>query len=1177
MNTPEDNLARHRFKHAIRQVISNYHQAYIDFYPDDPFSYERQGYILFADGQYKLAFQRMNDTASFGIDKSRIWTTLARSGVALWKEKQDWDFLWQAKFAFEYALYHMEVLMSPSLIFEYTFVLEKVGEIHPAIHALGQLLVKFPNWTQIHQVKFRLCVLYWHLLHHRDSYQDYHDRIESDAYAKRQRWKICIEMLDELMLTQQDEHLYFQWLYLSTRMKDDIPSARMKKKAWKSFIELKHLIASMGICRPTKDDDVKVDDKDNDPESLSCFDQPQYWLDLSVYFSTVAKEPMLAIDAHKHMLKLVFTQLASGELPPIERNPVSFAQEPLSTYHETLGHFYAEGCNDMTGAVVAMDRALVYGPYVPSTRETLIEWYGEKYRPIFDLEEQSQRRIAKQCRHNWRQDAVVRHEHALVRKAEKAHRQHPHSDLEARQVLRQLVPGQYQQKFLLEQMMCRKLQRHVREHLTQVRAQRRLDQARDREIAQCRAHLAKHPFHAYYRDRLAKYCPLTYGLRCTQEVTLAQWVQKWTRGFLMRCQFFATDRELLQRHQCRRRQEQRVALLIQRRYREHRTNSLTRASTVLAQTQVRLATNLQRLYWKKRQTLTNVVLEKRKRDDAQVSLHRKKKAVKIIERTWLRYVRDFRGEFGRRGALAENLWPGGSWFGDQQENQDNHSTLTESQALVRQAHVAREEAARQLQRIFRGRHTRLCLSNVVRILALAEPSALVTIQRDFIHRCANSPTLSIGTISREHFQARPLALFRGDAQYWQCWLDHRMICTTGLDAGQWQDLAPRLNAAKMITHLLVFPGSCEQDGLLALVQALGVNASLEVLAIGKNGIGLDSPWCPSMAQLGSVLARMNFHLKELVIESNPVEDSGALHLSTSLCDYFAGAYGSLNVLRLRHCELGNAGATAMADVLKVSKHLRILDLYGNVDIGNEGALALAKGLELAFGLEELNVGNNGIGSSGALAIVESVLTNVRIRPGNHQLKRLLMSNNHLLNDVIPGFEKLLCLGKLVRLELAGNLIHPTDIARLENLTKHHHRHHRSTSHKVVKKLDPKISKAKSFEAQKLKCINQAHVHFKHRRRGRVETPIKKDKTTRSPNQLLREQRVSQSIKSLAKTKSIQTTEAILRPNRRQKMDQPLSGIVPSSRILQSPTNTPLHNARRRAKSIDSNLPLHQAL
>jgi hypothetical protein len=96
---------RHRFTRAVYSVISQYHQAYIDWYPEHPKSYERQGYAEFYQHNYKRAIERLGQAIYLGANSGKVWRTLGRCCYDLWKKDHDWGLLWDAKASYEVQSY----------------------------------------------------------------------------------------------------------------------------------------------------------------------------------------------------------------------------------------------------------------------------------------------------------------------------------------------------------------------------------------------------------------------------------------------------------------------------------------------------------------------------------------------------------------------------------------------------------------------------------------------------------------------------------------------------------------------------------------------------------------------------------------------------------------------------------------------------------------------------------------------------------------------------------------------------------------------------------------------------------------------------------------------------------------------------------------------------------------
>ena len=77
----------------------------------------------------------------------------------------------------------------------------------------------------------------------------------------------------------------------------------------------------------------------------------------------------------------------------------------------------------------------------------------------------------------------------------------------------------------------------------------------------------------------------------------------------------------------------------------------------------------------------------------------------------------------------------------------------------------------------------------------------------------------------------------------------------------------------------------------------------------------------------------------------------------------------LNNLDLWCNEIGDAGATALGEALKVNAVLTDLNLHAN-DIGPTGATALADALKFNAVLNNLNIAGNDIGDAGEAALGE---------------------------------------------------------------------------------------------------------------------------------------------------------------------------------------------------------------
>merc|ERR1712007_314830 len=83
-------------------------------------------------------------------------------------------------------------------------------------------------------------------------------------------------------------------------------------------------------------------------------------------------------------------------------------------------------------------------------------------------------------------------------------------------------------------------------------------------------------------------------------------------------------------------------------------------------------------------------------------------------------------------------------------------------------------------------------------------------------------------------------------------------------------------------------------------------------------------------------------------------------------------------LDLRINKIGDEGAEALAEMLKVNEKVQVLDLRIN-KIGDEGAEALADDLAVNKTLESLYLTSNGIGDKDAEALADALATNKTLR------------------------------------------------------------------------------------------------------------------------------------------------------------------------------------------------------
>ena len=134
------------------------------------------------------------------------------------------------------------------------------------------------------------------------------------------------------------------------------------------------------------------------------------------------------------------------------------------------------------------------------------------------------------------------------------------------------------------------------------------------------------------------------------------------------------------------------------------------------------------------------------------------------------------------------------------------------------------------------------------------------------------------------------------------------------------------------------------------------------------------------------------HIQTLMLLYNSIGDDGAAALAEGL-----ESCNSLHTLELSHNSIGDVGAAALAEGLKSCNNLQILNLKSN-SIGDDGAAALAEGLKSCNSLDTLYLSDNSISDVGAAALAEglkSCYCLYFLYRGHSPLTTLVMTVQHL--------------------------------------------------------------------------------------------------------------------------------------------------------------------------------------
>ena len=287
-------------------------------------------------------------------------------------------------------------------------------------------------------------------------------------------------------------------------------------------------------------------------------------------------------------------------------------------------------------------------------------------------------------------------------------------------------------------------------------------------------------------------------------------------------------------------------------------------------------------------------------------------------------------------------------------------------------------------------------------------------------------------------------------------LDRVWICDGGT-----QVLADFLQINQALTHLNLRHAMIFDSGAIALANALQLNYTLTHLSLPENWIGFGGACAlaasllsnselmyldlsqnlggDSVAVVLSKALESNCVLKHLNLsqcfdcseKSTPFPDSADVHVE------MIGPEGgsalakalrfncALTYLDLQYNNIGNTGAAALGEVLRTNTTLKELYLTDN-KIGETGSEALGKGLQSNRTLTHLNLNfNSCIGDSGAAAIAKAL----QIR--GTKLTRLDLGYNKISSSGATSISEALCVNSsLTHLGLRRNKINSSGAATI---------------------------------------------------------------------------------------------------------------------------------------------------
>ncbi|OQR90321.1 hypothetical protein THRCLA_09374, partial [Thraustotheca clavata] len=551
----------------------------------------------------------------------------------------------------------------------------------------------------------------------------------------------------------------------------------------------------------------------------------------------------------------------------------------------------------------------------------------------------------------WGRDRAKKQKTYVISQAIIDHATSPYTNLRARKLLIKYCAEKYAPRFAAEELSVRVIQKSCRHWVVKLRSFYSHKANCEKRLHALEHKLSLNSYDRLVRNELSALSSMYKALFQTQiDSTLL--IQRIFRGSITRSQFHillvekrAKDKEIAKEHG--------AARVIQRRFRFIRSNAILRMRQILRLRKERLAINLQRLYRRKHSLMVQF-LQRRATDRAdavQYQLHRRH-CIKI--QTWWR----------RQCAL---------WNSDEPMNEAQfllERLLGGHEALMKEEQDF-DFYARKIQALYRGRKDRINLKGLKRRLVPPPPSIVATLIETYEAKKAMGiiPDGMVVGQMRNVLQTFPCIVLEPRQE-------HQL-------AKYYANLSSGLATGGMGVKALAARGGCylRGEGLSCLVETMRLNClkSLQILAIGGNEITSDTPRANHFKELATCLQTAHFHLRELIIEDNLIENNGVLHIVTAIGDYFFGRYGHLERLVLARVGMGDTVCDELGRALQINTILRRLELPGN-KIGDQGIVALTHGLRDSKSLYLLDLSDNVIGSVGGVKLLQSLCVMVRSLP-----------------------------------------------------------------------------------------------------------------------------------------------------------------------------------------------------
>ena len=216
-----------------------------------------------------------------------------------------------------------------------------------------------------------------------------------------------------------------------------------------------------------------------------------------------------------------------------------------------------------------------------------------------------------------------------------------------------------------------------------------------------------------------------------------------------------------------------------------------------------------------------------------------------------------------------------------------------------------------------------------------------------------------------------------------------------------------LQVNSTLTRLFIMVPVMGDQSIVSLANMLQVNKTLTTVRIDAEGFFS----AHTVQQLADSLM-VNKTLNCLMFMGN-AWDNDAVRILTG----YMKRSESLSSLNLNYSDIGDAGATALAEVLRTNTTLNSLGLSNNPGIGNTSVISLCESLKVNTTLSSLDLSGTGISDAGVLSLVEVLKTNTS------SLTSLLLSDIKISHQSLKSIAEVLRVNSTLKnLKFEGNKV-----------------------------------------------------------------------------------------------------------------------------------------------------------